>query len=54
MSQDDRPTNPPTDAELEALAAFELMIKAHGETDARYANVSAILDLELESSPLEF
>jgi hypothetical protein len=48
IAPSDRPTAPPTDAELEALAAFELMIKEAGEIDARYANVTAILDLELE------
>lgn len=44
-------TLPPTDAELESLAAFELMIAESGEIDARYAHTSERLDSLLAAQP---
>lgn len=51
IMNDDKPTLPPTDAELEALAEFELMIQAWGERDARYVHTSERLDSLLASQP---
>lgn len=50
-AQDEIPTLPPTRAELEALAEFELMIQAWGERDARYVHTSERLDSLLASQP---
>lgn len=47
----DRPTAPPPNAELEALAAFELMIQELGEIDARYVHTSDRLDSLLAAQP---
>jgi hypothetical protein len=44
-------TVPPSDAELQALAEFELMIREVGETDARYAHTSLALDSLLAAQP---
>jgi len=44
MRRDELPTLPPTDAELEALASFELLMQEAGELDARYAYTSLCLD----------
>lgn len=51
MTDAERDTTPPTDAELEALAEFEIMISALGELDARYVHTSDRLDSLLAAQP---
>ena len=45
------PTFPPSDAELEGLAAFELMIKEQGELDARYAHTIDLVESLFSAQP---
>jgi hypothetical protein len=53
QDRDDAPTLPPSDAELESLATFELLIRAFGESDARYVHTSLRLDSLLAHQPVE-
>jgi hypothetical protein len=45
------PTFPPSDVELEGLAAFELMIKEQGELDARYAHTTDLVESLFAAQP---
>lgn len=51
VNSNEAPTQPPTDAELIALAEFEIMIQDIGERDARYVHTSERLDSLLASQP---